>query len=73
MPPRFPRTPAIAAAAQPNPRPSLGDNTRPRLGKLLKRYDDACAEGDYARARLLAQRALQIDPSCFRVAPGPSR
>jgi hypothetical protein len=37
----------------------------PKLAKLLAKYRQACAAGDAAQARRLADRCLAIDPTCF--------
>jgi type II secretory pathway component GspD/PulD (secretin) len=37
----------------------------PKLAKLLTKYRQACAAGDAAKARKLADRCLAIDPICF--------
>lgn len=40
-----------------------------QLTKLLKAYDQACAENRYQEARRFADAALAIDPTCFRHKP----
>jgi hypothetical protein len=37
----------------------------PKLAKLMGKYRQACAEGDTAKARKLAERCMAIDPTCF--------
>jgi hypothetical protein len=37
-----------------------------KLEKLLEKYEKACGSGDMAKARKLANKALTIDPTCFR-------
>lgn len=37
----------------------------PTLTKLMAKYEQACADGDTEKARKLARRCLDIDPTCF--------
>jgi hypothetical protein len=36
-----------------------------KLAKLLAKYQKACESGDTAKARKLAAKCLEIDPTCF--------
>jgi hypothetical protein len=42
-----------------------------RLDKLLAKYEQACLDGDMDKARKLARRCLDIDPTCFLRDRGP--
>jgi hypothetical protein len=50
----------IVAAEEEEARP-----TESRVEKLVKHYHWACAGGDLARAKKLARKALELDPTCF--------
>jgi hypothetical protein len=56
-----PVVPAAVEAPAALPMPAEG----PKLTKLLAKYRQACAAGDGAKARRLAARCLEIDPTCF--------
>jgi hypothetical protein len=43
------------------PQPARED----KLEKLLEKYEKACASGDMAKARKLAEKALKLNPACF--------
>jgi hypothetical protein len=64
VPPPLPPTvwaapmPVVQAAAE---EPAA----EPRLAKMMAKYRQACAAGDAAKARRLAERCLAIDPTCF--------
>jgi hypothetical protein len=47
------------------PEAAVPSATNPRVAKLLARYHAACAEGDRVRARRLALRIVELDPTCF--------
>jgi hypothetical protein len=51
-----------AAVCVPAPMPPAAD---PKLAKLLAKYQAACAAGDTAKARKLAVKCLDLDPTCF--------
>jgi type II secretory pathway component GspD/PulD (secretin) len=50
-----------AEAQEPAPKKA----TAKRVSQLLEKYRAACADGDRERARRLALKALELDPTCF--------
>jgi len=64
-------TEAPVAFGCPVPPPCAEEQDAPKQGanayldKMMSKYWDACAAGDYEKARKLARRCIDIDPMCF--------
>ncbi len=48
-----------------SPRSAAVSGKEKKIAKLLKKYEQACAEGRLVEAHKLAGRALALDPACF--------
>jgi len=53
--------PVAEEQAVPPPPPAVD----PKLARLMRRYQEACAEGRTNAAKKLAAKCLEIDPTCF--------
>jgi Flp pilus assembly secretin CpaC len=57
----MPAPPPVAEAQDVPPPPPVD----PKLARLMRRYQEACAEGRTSAAKKLAAKCLEIDPTCF--------
>lgn len=62
----------VALAVMPAPLPVAEEqavppppSVDPKLARLMRRYQEACAEGRTSAAKKLAAKCLEIDPTCF--------